>query len=160
MKGIGVDYSSIFEQEIIQFGLSAKNYTEAIQSLGDLLLKHGYVKDTYTKNAIDREKEFPTGLPLGKDNVALPHTDSIHVNRQGIALGILENPVDFHIMGNPEEVVPVRLVFLMAIKENDDQVKMLQVLMDMIQKPAFISTLLCAKSKAEILDILCSSIAN
>lgn len=149
-----MDFSNIFNEKTILFGIHASHYDEAIRLLGNLLYKEGYVKDTYIQAVIDREKEFPTGLSLGKENVALPHTDSIHVDQQGIALGIFNKPIEFSVMGNSNEVVPVRLVFLMAIKENDGQVKMLQMLIDTIQKPTFIDDLLNAQSKAEIIEIL------
>jgi len=121
------------------------------------MVKEGYVKETFIQSTIEREKEFSTGLPLGQVNIALPHTDSIHVIKQGIALGTLEKPVDFRVMGDPEKIIPVRLVFLLAIKEDKDQVKVLKKLIDVLQIPSIINCLLSAESAIEIKEVLISN---
>ncbi len=146
--------SDIFTEELVLTGLHASSSTEAITLLGTLLGDVGYVKDTFIESILQREKEFATGLPLGRVNVALPHTDSIHVNRQGIAVGVFEEPVEFNVMGDPDKKIPVSVVLLMAIKEDEDQVKVLQRVVDIIQRPAFIEGLMCAKTPAEIARLL------
>ena len=50
-----------------------------------------------------RESVYPTGLPVGEINVAIPHTDPEHVNNAAICLGILEKPVTFNVMGMEEK---------------------------------------------------------
>lgn len=146
--------TDIFSEELVLTSLHAGSSTEAITILGKLLNTAGYVKDTFIESVIEREKEFATGLPLGRVNVALPHTDSIHVNRQGIAVGVFKEPVEFHVMGDPEKLVPVSIVFLLAIKEDSDQVRVLQGVVDIIQRPAFIDGLLCARTPVEIARLL------
>ncbi|HEX2980667.1 MAG TPA: PTS sugar transporter subunit IIA [Anaerolineaceae bacterium] len=143
-----------FDEKITLLHLHATTADEAILSLGDILLEHSYVKPTFTQNVLAREKEFATGLPLGEINVALPHTDSIHVHKQGIAVGVLDDPVDFHMMGKPEATLPVRLVFMLAIKENNDQIDMLQMFANVLQQPEFVQAILSAQSTPDVVNSL------
>ncbi len=48
--------------------------------------------------------------------VAIPHTDSKHVNESNVAVGILKNPVKFNSMIDPKDRLDVELVFLLAVK--------------------------------------------
>lgn len=154
MKGVGLDNLSIFQEDLIALGLQGNTCEEVIELLGRLLEKSGCVKDTFIASVISREKIFATGLPLEKINVAIPHTDSIHVNRQKIAVGVLANPVQFHVMGCVEELIPVHVVFLLAIKEQDDQVVILQKLAEMIQDLSFIEKIYCSHTTEEVLNAL------
>jgi PTS system galactitol-specific IIA component len=51
-------------------------------------------------------------------------------------------------------VLDVRIVFLLAIKEREKQVDMIQQLMTLIQSPSLLSGLLEAPSPAEALDLI------
>lgn len=88
---------------------------EVLKDLTQLLVDSGNVEPTYIQAVIDREKEYATGLRLGGGiNVALAHADIIHVKKSGFSLAILENPIEFNEMGNPEGIVPVHVIFVMA----------------------------------------------
>lgn len=147
-----MDTPVVFNEKIIALQIQANDSTEVIRQLGALLQAEGYVKNTFIESAIEREKVFATGLPLGKVNVALPHTDAEHVLHPAIALGSLREPVEFHVMGSPDDLIQVQLVFLMAIQQ--DQVKMLQVLCDTFKDSSFLDDLLGARSKQEAITIL------
>jgi len=149
-----VDNPNIFEESLILLGIDAVCCEDVITCLGQLLYQHGYVKDSYIDAAIAREHIFATGLPLKQINVALPHTDAIHVNQQKIAVGILRKPVPFCVMGCPERNIPVHIVFMMAIKQQGDQIVMLQKLAEAIQDERFINALYHAQTQAEAMDIL------
>lgn len=66
-----------------------------LREMGNVLVEKGWVKDTYPGAVIEREKVFPTGLPMEAMGVAIPHTDAIHVNKKAVFCGILDKPVDF-----------------------------------------------------------------
>lgn len=148
--------TSIFSEQTIVLGMKVSNAEEAIRRLGKLLLQEGIVKDTYIEGVIEREKTFPTGLPVGHINVALPHADAIHVNRPGIALGILVDPVDFHVMGNVDQIVPVDVVFLMAIQDCHEQIKLLQKFGELLQNRRVIESIMNAETASEIVATLSS----
>lgn len=147
-----MDTTPIFSENLIALGMRAVDAADVITQLGRLLQDAGCVRDTFVPAAIERENVFATGLPLGRVNVALPHTDAVHVLHPAIAVGCLQEPVEFHVMGSPDDVVQVRIVFLMAIQ--NDQVLMLQALCDTLQHPTFIDDLLQAASAQQALSIL------
>jgi PTS system galactitol-specific IIA component len=133
----------------------ARDAREVIIHLGNLLYEAGYVKDTFVDAALAREAAMPTGLPLaGDDNAAMPHTDIEHVIRPGVALATLQRPVIFHNMVSPEEEVPVRLVFLLALDQPKSQIEMLQQVAGVLQDAQLVASLLAAKDKAEVRAIL------
>ena len=104
---------------------------------------------------ISREAEIPTGLPLAPDfAVAVPHTDREHVLRAGFALGTLTEPVPFRSMENPDEELPVRVVFALAITDKNEQIDMLQAVAELLQDPPTIRRIADATSASEILAAL------
>jgi PTS system galactitol-specific IIA component len=151
---IGRGGDVLFQEQLIILQVRAPSAEDIIRTLGEIMFSEGYVKETFIASVLDREKEFATGLPLGEHNIAIPHTDSVHVNKQAIAIGVLQSPVEFHVMGSPEQVIPVDIVFLMAIKEQEDQVKYLQTFAELLQDPLVPERIYRAKSASEIVNLL------
>lgn len=52
---------------------------EIFKFLNENLINLGYVKDSFLKGLVDREKNYPTGLKTSVCGIAIPHTDSIHI---------------------------------------------------------------------------------
>lgn len=113
--------------------LDAKSDQDALDQLSHLLLKERIVKDSYIPAVKAREVEYSTGLQCEDMGVAIPHTDSEHVNVQAIGIAILDNPVKFKQMGAPEIDVEVKIIFMLAIKEPHKQMEFLQALMTAFQ---------------------------
>ncbi|MBP1040886.1 PTS sugar transporter subunit IIA [Vagococcus sp. BWB3-3] len=111
----------------------AEKRTELLEKMSDVLIAERYVKDSYKEAVILREKEFPTGLPTKGISVAIPHTESQHVIHEGFLVGIVETPVIFEVMASPGEEVPVEIIFMLAIKEPENQLVMLQKLIGLCQ---------------------------
>jgi PTS system galactitol-specific IIA component len=118
--------------------LAARTSTQVIEALGTLLFEQGYVRDTFTQAVLDREQVFATGLPTLEIQVAIPHADVEHVLRSAIAVGVLSEPVEFGEMGNPDGSVRVRIVFMLAVKESDSLVSLLQNLVGIFQDPSWL----------------------
>src|SRR5699024_3463589 len=128
--------------------IKGKDRNDVLSILATELYDRGYVKDTYKDAIIQREKNNPTGLPTMGVKVALPHTDTIHVNEPAIALGILEEPVIFEDMGSGEEL-EVEIVFMLAVKNPSAQVKVLKKLIDLFQDSEFLISLKNSENKSE-----------
>ena len=132
-------------------GLEAENSTEVIQSLGSKLMEAGYVHGTFIEAALTREKSLPTGLPLGGEyNAAIPHTDIEHVIKSALGMATLKAPVDFQNMIEPEESVPVRLVFILALDQPKAQIEMLQEIAGVLQDAALVAKLMEAQTFADV----------
>ena len=85
-----------------------------MEQLGETLIKEGYAKESYIQALITREQEFPTGLDVDGVGVAIPHTDVSHVIKPGIAIAVLEKPIDFIQMGSDDDHVQVEIIFYVS----------------------------------------------
>ncbi len=140
------------ERDAIALGVEATTSEEVINLLAGRLEKLGYVRPTYAAAVLAREASMPTGLPLGREaNVAVPHTDPQHVIKPGIAFAALARPVSFANMEDPDEAVPVGLVFMLALNDKDAQIDMLQQIMETIQDPQAMDALMSAASADDVL---------
>jgi len=107
------------------------------------------------KAAIDREKQLPTGLPLaGGINAAIPHTEIEHVIKPALGMATLKKPVAFQNMISPEEMVPVRLVFLLALEKPKAQVEMLQEIASVLLNSVLVEELLNENTYEGIIKLL------
>ena len=148
--------NSWFFEENLKFPLVATTKDEAINVLGNLLFKNGYVKESFVPAVVAREQEFATGLPTSEIGVAIPHTDAHHVIKQAIAVGVLPSPVDFCEMGDPEDhPVSVRLIFMLAVPDKNKVMTVLQQVIAIVQNKDFLKELITTTDRgllAEKLD--------
>lgn len=132
-----------------------KTSDEVIQAIGNQLFEAGFVKDSFIQAAIERESSMPTGLPLsGGINAAIPHTEIDHVLKPCIGMATLKNEVEFQNMISPQEKVPVRLVFLLALEQPKAQIEMLQEVANILQNPTLVKKLIEQKTFKEIIKTL------
>ncbi len=126
---------------------------EVIKAIGKKLFDAGFVKESFVDAAIEREKTLPTGLPLGGGiNAAIPHTEIEHVIKPALGMATLKKEVNFRNMVSPDEFVPVRLVFLLALEQPKAQIEMLQEVAGVLQKSKLVSDLLEKSSYEEIIE--------
>ncbi|PAD25163.1 PTS fructose transporter subunit IIA [Niallia circulans] len=145
--------------DLVKVKLKVNSSEEVIKILGEMLLESGYVTDTYIDAVLQRELSLPTGLQIGRINVAIPHTDSTHVKESTIALATLEEPVSFQLMADPAQEVDVKLVFLLAVKEPKKQVKLLKQLMAIFQNEELLNRMEKAEDSRVISAILSNALA-
>ena len=127
---------------------------EVIRAIGGKLFEAGFVKETFIQAAIDREAKLPTGLPLaGGINAAIPHTDIEHVIKPALGKAVLKQEVNFRNMVLPDELVPVRLVFLLALEQPKAQVEMLQAVAGVLQNPALVNEIVSEKEVKNVIDL-------
>ena len=145
---------SVLDEKLIKLNLNCKTKEEVISILGKLMKQEGYVKDSYVDAVLKWEQIHPTGIPSKGIAVAIPHTDSEHVNQSAIAIGVLNNPVEFKQMGAPEISLYPQLIMMLAIDDPKKQVDLLKSLMDIFQNEELLIKIKNAKEKHEILNLL------
>jgi galactitol PTS system EIIA component len=144
----------MIRSDFVRLQLQASSAEEVIRELGDAFYRHQIVKESYIEAVLEREREYPTGLP-GKDLfIAIPHTDSSHVNEPGISIATLATPVSFGLMSDPEQKVDVSLVFLLAVADPHKHLAMLQKLMGLLSQPTLLQKLQEASSVDEVVESL------
>ena len=128
--------------------------TKVLTVMANRLIDKGYVKESYLPAVLNREEEYPTGLPTNGVGVAIPHADTKHVLKPGIAVATLKDPVKFNVMGNPEQEIDVKLLFMLAIKEPEVQVNILKKLVSIFQAKELLIKLISINCEKELVDIL------
>jgi len=150
----------LLNTENILAGVQAQDAQDAIHTLTATLVKSGSVTPEFGEDVWKREQTFPTGLPTQPLAVAIPHADPDHVNQSSVCIGILKSPVRFAQMGTDgSTVLDVQIVFLLAIKEREKQVEMLQQLVTLIQTGSLLSGLAGAKDSEEAFALIQKTLA-
>ncbi|MFV2049759.1 PTS sugar transporter subunit IIA [Metabacillus sp. YM-086] len=144
----------LLDETLILKDIEASSSEEVIEIMARNLNDLGIVKESYIEAVIEREKSYATGLPTNGCSVAIPHTDTEHVNKKAISVGVLKDTVEFGIMGEDREKTPVKLVFMLAMDEGHSQLELLQNLMRIFQDENVLSELSTEESKTKIKDLL------
>lgn len=141
-------------EKLILMDLEAQSGDEVIRLLCARLEEEGYIGPDYCQAVLEREKEYPTGLPSEGAPAAIPHAFSGDVRRTGTAIAVLKNPVLFRNMAADDETVEVELVFLLANASGADaHLDALQELMDCMSRPSLLRAVRNARSREEIVEI-------
>lgn len=140
------------DDSLIKLSLEAEDKDSVLEKTALLLKDGGYVKETFSDAIKEREVHYPTGLQLEHIGVAIPHTDAEFVNKQSIAITILKNPVNFTFMGSEDLQVPVKVVFMLAIKEPHAQLEFLQALMELFQNDKLVLDIVNSNSEKEVVE--------
>lgn len=140
----------MFDKEVFLFDAVFTDREDAISQIADLLASKDVVKSNFKQSVIDREIIFPTGLPTVPVGIAIPHTDAEKVVENQIAIATLKNPVSFRVMGSATDEVDVSLIFLLAIKNAEKHLEILQQLIEVFQSEVLISHIASCKTKHEL----------
>jgi len=139
----------------ILVNMAAADAFSAIHGLNEVLVRTGHTLPEFGVDACEREKTFPTGLPTLPVAIAIPHADPDHVSASAVGIASLQSPVSFAQMGTDgTTVLAVHALFLLAIKEREKQVEMIQQLMSVIQDQTLLAGITSAASPAEVLDLI------
>jgi PTS system galactitol-specific IIA component len=147
-------FETLFREDLIVMNSAAATREEALAELAEMLRANNYVHASFAQAVLHREDEFPTGLPTSPVGVAIPHTDVEHVISPAIAVSIVANPVQFNEMGNPDNQVGVRIIFMLAVNAPHMQLDLLKQLMSRISDANSLISLLHAQNKQEVLQVM------
>ncbi|MDQ0207713.1 PTS sugar transporter subunit IIA [Alkalicoccobacillus murimartini] len=148
----------LINDSLILHDIQASSKEDALRQMAGNMLEQGVVKESYIDAIIERENNYATGLPTKGVAVAIPHTDREHVLQKSLSVGVLKEPVDFVIMGESEQTVPVKLIFMLAMDENHAQLSLLQKLMGIFQDEERLLYLARETDKQKLIDTLQSSL--
>lgn len=145
---------NLVRKEYIYENLTVKDQEEAFDVMGGRLVKDGITKKSYVQALKDREKNFPTGLATSGIVIAMPHTDSNHVNEGCITIARLKDPITFHEMGNKNNLLNVEMIFMLALNDPTMHLEMLQKIIGMFSNKEVLSKLKDAKTSEEIYNVV------
>jgi galactitol PTS system EIIA component len=134
--------------------LEARSADAVIQTLASRLHASSFVKPSFERAALVREKKSPTGLPFSPWAVALPHADPEHCTSPAIALATMARPVVFRQMGSPATKLDVSIVVMPAFTAKEQAAASLTRLMTLLQEEETRRLLVSAVSSTELLEVL------
>lgn len=114
-------------QYIIIHG-SASDREEAIRLCGNALYENGFVSRQFAQLCVNREKDYPTGLPT-EIPTAIPHAKDDGITQNSICFLKLEKPVVFRRMDDDTEEIHTDMVFNLAVKDPTQHLEALQNMM-------------------------------
>ncbi|MBL4934650.1 PTS sugar transporter subunit IIA [Clostridium sp. YIM B02515] len=143
-----------FAKDLVFKDLEFSSNTEVLKFLSSKLQEKGYVKEGYQKAILDREEEYPTGLPSADIKIAIPHADHNLVNKATLAIGVLRKPVEFKSMEDPDKSLDVSVIIMLALSEPHGHIEMLQRVVKLIQNPEVLREIVEAPSTDEVINKL------
>ena len=124
-----------FNESLIAFELQAKDAKEVIDLLAGKMHAQGLVAVDYGAQTWARERLHPTGLPTTPFCIAFPHADAAGVNRSALGVAVMQHPVTFQNMADPEESLDVMLIFMLANRDPEEQIQTLRNLAVLFGQP-------------------------
>ena len=152
------DLINLFRNDLVNLNNEALSQKEFFDSAYSELNNKGYVKNNFKESIIQREKKYPTGLLLEDISIAIPHTDSEHIKEAFVYINKLEHEINFYQMGNEEEVVTVKDVWMLGIKDPAKQVNLLAFIMELFNNPEFIQKYKEVSESEDLLELIKESI--
>ena len=125
----------MLRKELIRLDVEAKTAEEALRIMAGLFVESGVAKPSYPDAIVAREAQYPTELPATAFDIAVPHTFAEHVNE-------------------PEITLHPRLLFMLAITDPKDQIKLLRKIMKLIQNPEALNQIREAGDVDEVYSIV------
>lgn len=143
----------LFDKKVVLFDKNPSTKTEALTELANELYRVRAVTKEYAPAILKRESSFPTGLMTQTMGVAIPHCDPDKVIVPQIGFMRLKESITFHQMGDNTKI-PVNMIFMLALKQSDSQLTMLQKLMVLFQNQEAMNTLQSITSIDEFILVM------
>ncbi|VYT81521.1 PTS sugar transporter subunit IIA [Clostridium tertium] len=138
---------------LVYRNLDFNTSNDILSFLADKLKEEGYAKEGYKEAILKREVEYPTGLPA-EIKIAIPHCDHTLVNESAIAVGVLNNTVNFQAMDDPSKTLDVQIVIMLALDEPHGHIEMLQKIVQLIKSSDDLKKIIEATSDEDVLQVI------
>ncbi len=150
----------MLKKELILVGMEESSAEEAMRALAGLMLAEGLVRESFVEAVLEREKNYPTGIPAKVFDIALPHTMAEHVIEPCMAVGVLKEPVEFRQMGTPDIVLHPQLIFMLAISDPKEQLGQIRKIMKILQNDELLLGIRDADSAERVMELLGAALKN
>ena len=155
--GINV-INKMFDLETTILNFESFDSDDFLDKISDILYEKGYVKGSFKSAILNREHEYPTGLPTKGIKVAMPHTDIEHALKPTIAVIKFAHPVPFKEMGNGINIVNADLAFVLVVTELKSQVDTLQTLMELFCNEDSLKRIYLSNTKESLYNAVLSEL--
>lgn len=147
-------FISKIRKDLIFTNVPGETWEELLHSVAARLYAAGVVNEGYADALVKRETSYPTGLPIGSVNLALPHTYPQYIREHAVAVAVPAHPVSFRSMEDADETVMVSLLVCPLLEKMDENIKLLPSLMKFFANEQTIAELAAAGSADAIYNRL------
>lgn len=154
------DFQGMLKPSMVLADLAGDSREEVLRTMAEHLVREGRCRWTFVEAILARERLYPSGLPLEGPKIAIPHTDTIHVQRSALLFVRLRNPVEFASMGDPSVTFPVQLVSMFALQNDDLVGNVLHTLITLYQRRQLLEDLLRAEDAREMYYLLRAAVKS
>ena len=142
--------SNVLKKEYIKLNVECKDWEEAIRKTGEILVEKELVTEEYIEETIRGVRELGPYIVVTK-GVAMPHsTNSIGVNKNGVSLLTLKEPIKF----GSKENDPVYNIFMLATTDIESHLTALSSLSDLLKKQEFFDVIKNANNPETIINYI------
>ncbi len=149
-----VPFADKVREDLVLLGVEGETRDEVLCNIAKVLMDKGVAKGTFYEALLQRENEYPTGLPIGEINIAIPHTYPEHINEVAITIAVPKKPVVFRNMGDKDEEILISVILCLTMRKMDDNVKLLPALMGFFADEDNLRALLACKTPAEVISLV------
>lgn len=149
-KVVNMLLNEMLSKNHIQVNVEAKNWENAIDLGGEILLNEKLIEQTYIEAVKKTKREIGPYIVIAP-GIALSHARPENgVNKTSMSLIQLKEPVEF----GHEENDPVKLVFTLATTDNKSHLESLRQLMSVMTESTDMEVLFTTKDVNEIVEII------
>lgn len=135
--------------ENIRVKVDAKDWREAIEASGDILLKKGSIKRDYIEDMTKAVMEMGPYMVV-TPGFALAHAKpSSHVLENAVSLITLKNPVKFGSINDP-----VNVVLCIACVDNTSHINVLKAVAEKLMTEGMIESIASCESVQEVYSLI------
>ena len=140
----------LIKKEYIQTEVEALDWKDAIKKAAVPLIEDKAINKTYVESMINAAKEFGPYFVITK-GIALPHAANENtVFKNAISISVLKDSVRFGHEFND----PVKIIFMLAAKNNTEHLDSLSHLANLLSDDDFIKLLYNCQNQNEIYDYI------
>jgi len=146
-----------FQKDYFSFDVEGGDFLEVAKEVEQKLKSLDLIEDTYLEALVKRESTYPTGLITQFLNIALPHTDPEHIKKPFVFGVKLKQPITVKQMGDGQDML-VENMFFLGIKNPSEQVKLLQLIMNLFMNETFVKEYGAVATESEAFALIKKSL--
>ena len=143
--------NDVLDRNTILTNLNANAKDDVIDALARRLREHGYIAsvDAFVDAVHEREKEGATGIG---NHVAIPHGRSETVNKNGVAIAVLDREIEWESLDDTGAKVVVLFTVGASGDGANEHLRLLSLFARKMAKQEIIDALLKAGTIDEVID--------
>jgi galactitol PTS system EIIA component len=149
-----MEFDDLIKKDMILIDLDVSTKEEALLIMSKMIVEKGYASEPFINAILDREKHYPSGLPMENHKIAIPHTDVTYVKKSVLLFARLKNFVEFSVMGDPDQKIQVRLISMFALTDKKLIGSILTSLITAYQDDSILEKIINAEDENTIFNVL------